>query len=78
MIIYCRVYGWIRNELPPQVLEREYIFMPLGSTVAQVLEILKITETYPLFFVVNGHKVNKDTVLEHNDEVRIIPIIGGG
>lgn len=58
--------------------EEQEITVPEGSTVADVVRMLKIPEQYPKLRIVNGVHVDRDYRLKEGDTLALFPPIAGG
>jgi molybdopterin synthase sulfur carrier subunit len=49
-----------------------------GTTVQDLIELLKLPSDLPKSIIVNGITAKKDTVLKDNDSVAVFPPMAGG
>jgi molybdopterin converting factor small subunit len=80
MIIEIKVFSSLRNYVQPSDsrLDGSRWDVDEGATVGQVLEMLNLAGRGDLILLVNGHHVNKESVLREGDVLSILPPIGGG
>ena len=57
---------------------RESLSVEAGRTVYQLLEELGIPSDLVAVVMVNGHQRSKSYLLREGDQVKLIPLIGGG
>ena len=57
---------------------RDWIEMPFGTTAKDLVEFLGVTRYHLGSIVVNGAMVQPDQMLANGDEIKIVPIVGGG
>jgi sulfur carrier protein ThiS len=56
----------------------ETVEVPPGSSVAQVIEVLKFQDWEIGFVQINGQQATKESVLKENDHLTLIaPLVGG-
>lgn len=48
------------------------------TKLEELMTLLEVSDRTPLFSTVNGRRANLSVVLEDNDIVRFVPLIGGG
>ena len=80
MIIEIKVFSSLRKGIPPDErhLDGDKWDVEERATVSQVLEMLNLAGRGDLILLVNGHHVNKESVLSEGDALSILPPIGGG
>ena len=76
MEINLTLHGILRDYLPRQAKGRRSLTLPAGTTVAEVVEQLKIKQTVTA--AVNGTQVETDYVLKNGDDLQMFRMIGGG
>jgi sulfur carrier protein ThiS len=74
--INLTLHGILRDYLPRQSKGKSTLTLPEGTTVAEVVEQLKIKQTVTA--AVNGTQVETDYVLKDGDELQMFRMIGGG
>jgi hypothetical protein len=76
MIIHIKTIGTLKTlEEGPRI---ETIEVQQESSVAQVIELLKIQDWEIGFVQINGARGAKNSILKDNDEVTLIgPLVGG-
>ena len=75
--VYVKLFGRLQSHLPEIELGRaKPIQVPLDATIAQLAQQLKIPSG-KLFFV-NGVAQKDDFILSDQDNLAIIPPLGGG
>ena len=76
MIIHIKTIGTLKTlEEGPR---SETLEVPQESSVAQVIELLKIQDWEIGFVQINGARGTKNSILKDNDEVTLIgPLVGG-
>ncbi len=77
MNISVKLYGMLRDHLPREAKGRTTLEMPVGSTVADVLEKLAVPGAY-MVAVNQGAETDRAVVLQEGDQVRLFPPVGGG
>jgi molybdopterin synthase sulfur carrier subunit len=81
MIVHVLYFGIVRERIG---LGEEAVELRAGSTVAELAAILSIKHgdlaagVATLRLAVNLNYVDPDTVLQHDDEVAVIPPVSGG
>ena len=76
MEVNLTLHGILRDYLPRQAKGKRTLTLPPGTTVADVVEQLKIRQTVTA--AVNGTQVEKDYVLKNGDDLQMFRMIGGG
>ena len=76
MEINLTLHGILRDYLPRQSKGKSQLNLPEGTTVAEVVEQLKIKQTVSA--AVNGAQVDPEYVLNHEDDLQMFRMIGGG
>jgi sulfur carrier protein ThiS len=74
--INLTLHGILRDYLPRPSKGKSTLTLPAGTTVAEVVEQLKIKQTVTA--AVNGTQVETDYVLKDGDELQMFRMIGGG
>ncbi len=76
MVIQVRSVGTLKSlEQGPR---SETLEVPQGSSVAQVIALLKIQEWEVGFIEINGQAGSRESILKPNDELMLIaPLVGG-
>ena len=77
--VTVRLAGLLRNSYkttPKARLER--VELPPDSTVRDLLDYYGIAYERAHILVVNRHMATLETVLEADDDVRILPLVAGG
>ena len=79
MIIEIKIPSLFRGDIPKANtnLGGDKWEIPEGSTVAQVLKILNLSEEGKVFLI-NSRQANKQRVLKEGDVLAIFPPIAGG
>lgn len=52
--------------------------LPSGAAIKTLFEQIGIDTTSPVIILQNGKRRNLDVLLNDHDEIKIIPIVGGG
>jgi thiamine biosynthesis protein ThiS len=73
--IEVRLFAHLRQKTPNGPLK---LNLEEGSTVQDLLNILKLTEEQSLIIMVNGKREYYETILNNGDRVGIFPPVGGG
>ena len=75
MLVHLKLMGTLKTKTPPGgTLE-----LPDNATIASVLQALDIRAESVQVFTVNGQlERNRDRVLGPNDELSVLPPVGGG
>ena len=76
MEINLTLHGILRDYLPRQNKGKSRLTLPEGTTVAEVIAQLKIKQTVSA--AVNGAQVDPEHVLNHEDDLQMFRMIGGG
>ena len=76
MIIHVKTVGTLKTlEEGTRIEIRE---VPQGSSVAEVIELLKIQDWEIGFVQINGERGSRESILKENDELTLIaPLVGG-
>ncbi len=77
MKIKIKSYGLLRKYIPKEANPYE-IEIKEGSTVADLLNILKIPNEYVPIVTVREKKVDLSYSIQEDDELTLLPIMGGG
>ncbi|MFZ5648256.1 MAG: MoaD/ThiS family protein [Bacillota bacterium] len=79
MILEVRVFGGLEKKIPGAIYGKPIeMEAPGGTTVAGLLEVLKITEKDVFTVLVNGVHASREYVLNPGDRVAFFPPVGGG
>jgi molybdopterin converting factor small subunit len=79
MKVKVQLYAILTKYLPAQAEgNNAWMDIPEGSSVKEVLQLLKIPEAMPKIVLVNGRHAEFDRVLAEGDTVSIFPPIAGG
>jgi sulfur carrier protein ThiS len=70
------LHGILRDYLPRQAKGKTTLDLPEGTTIAGVVERLKIKQTVTA--AVNGGQVQVGHVLQEGDELQMFRLVGGG
>ena len=76
MEIKLTLHGILRDYLPRQAKGKTTLTLPEGTTVAEVVDQLKIRQT--VMAAVDGVQVETGYVLEDGADLQIFRMIGGG
>ena len=76
MEINLKLHGILRDYLPRKAKGKSKLTLPTGTTVAEVVEQLKIKQTVTA--AVNGTQVETGHVLKDGDDLQMFRMIGGG
>ncbi len=79
MQIEVKLFANFQEFLPPG--SQKYgltLELEQGTTIGQVLERLKISESIPMITIVNGLHRRTDEALEHGDVLSVFPPVAGG
>ncbi len=77
MRIRIKSYGLLRKYIPGEKNPYE-MEIKEGSTVADLLNILKIPKEYVPIVTVGEKKVELNYSIKEGDELTLLPIMGGG
>ena len=66
--------GLLRNYGPPQAS----LAVETGQTVSDVIRELGLNPDLVAIVMVNGRQESKDHRLQPGDEVKLLPLVGGG
>lgn len=79
MRIEVKLFANFREFLPPGAVGYSvFLEVEVGTTIGQILEILRIPEAIPMLILVNGiHRKFEDAVLP-GDVLSIFPPVAGG
>jgi sulfur carrier protein ThiS len=76
MIIHVKTVGTLKTL--EEGTRIEILDVPQGTSVAGVIELLKIQDWEIGFVQINGQRATKESVLKENDELTLIaPLVGG-
>ena len=76
MITRVQVVGMLAGYVRPgSLLQGDHL---AGSTVEAIIEGIGVPKDLGAFVMVNGAKRDKKYVLEVDDQVKLIPFVGGG
>lgn len=75
MQVEVRLFAHLRHLYPRGFQE---IDLNEGSTVQDLINILKLTDEKSLIIMVNGCKEDMTKILQSGDRVGIFPPVGGG
>jgi hypothetical protein len=76
MIIHVKTIGTLKTL--EEGTRIEILEVPPGSSVAQVIEVLKFQDWEIGFVQINGQGATKESVLKENDYLTLIaPLVGG-
>jgi sulfur carrier protein ThiS len=70
------LHGILRDYLPRQAKGKTTLTLPAGTTVAEVVDQLKIKQT--ITAAVDGVQVETGYVLKDSDNLQLFRMIGGG
>ena len=76
MVVKLTLHGILRDYLPGQAKGKTTLNLPAGTTVADVVEQLKIKQTVTA--AVDGVQVETGYVLKNGDNLQLFRMIGGG
>ncbi len=76
MEVKLTLHGILRDYLPRQAKGKATLNLPAGTTVAEVVEQLKIKQTVTA--AVDGVQVETGYVLKNGDNLQLFRMIGGG
>jgi sulfur carrier protein ThiS len=69
----------LQRQTPDGLVSRLVVEIPLGSTLADVLQYLTIDlEPEHLLLVINGRVADLNRELQNGDQVNLMPAISGG
>lgn len=77
MRIKIKTYGLLRKYIPGEVNPYE-MEVKEGTTVSEILNILKIPNEYVPVVTVGEKKVDMSYLIKDGDELTLLPIMGGG
>ncbi|MFZ5649511.1 MAG: MoaD/ThiS family protein [Bacillota bacterium] len=79
MILEVRVFGGLEKRMPGAIYGKPIeMNVPGGTTVADLLRMLKIPEQDVFTTLVNGIHSNREYTLNPGDRVAFFPPVGGG
>ena len=76
MEVNLTLHGILRDYLPRQAKGKTTLTLPAGTTVAEVVDQLKIKQT--ITAAVEGVQVETGYVLKDSDNLQLFRMIGGG
>ena len=76
--IYVKLFATLKKYLPPGSAEGASLTLPVGSTVLDVIEALKIPHEHATMLVAGDSYVEKDTPLTDGLQLSIFPPLAGG
>jgi|GEM_PF-1004535 len=68
--------GYLKRYLDNK--EEKTVEVPSDISVYQAFEYLEIPSGEVMMVTVNGKHAHKEEILQNNDEIKIIPLMGGG
>lgn len=77
MKVKVRTYGLLRKYIPKELNPYE-MEIKEGTTVADLLEFLRIPKEYVPIVTVEEKKVDLSYTIKDGDELTLLPIMGGG
>ena len=75
--INIKLYSILREKLPPEANGQAVLTMPLGATLADLLDSLGITRRV-VVSVNAGHEPDLTRQLQAGDQVQVFSSVGGG
>jgi molybdopterin converting factor small subunit len=81
MKIYVKLYATLRQYIPDSasLTSAEGLEVAEGTTVAKVMEMLRLPETLKVLALVNGlHCREKERALKDGDSLLFYPVMSGG
>jgi molybdopterin converting factor small subunit len=72
------LFGYLKNGIPENVRDQEWIEMPEGTTTQDLVEYLGVTRYHLGTILVNSALAGFQQILADGDQVKILPIVGGG
>jgi len=79
MKVEVKLFANFREFLPPGTKEYSvFLEVEEGTSIGQVLEILKISETIPMLTLVNGMHQKFEDPLHSGDVLSLFPPVAGG
>jgi molybdopterin converting factor small subunit len=79
MLIEVRLYATLRQYAPTTASAGMFpVQMPLGSTVGELVSVIKVDPAEIKLYMVNGASVEMEHVLHEGDRVGMFPPVGGG
>ncbi len=78
MRVRIQVFGELIEHLKSPAGGRMVLEVPKGSDIEQMLAMLGLSSGYVGVVLVNGKFSSKNTLLNHDDQVQIIPQLEGG
>jgi molybdopterin converting factor small subunit len=76
--IHVKLFATLKKYLPPGSEEGAAVTMPLGSTVLDVIDALKIPHEQATMLVAGDTYVEKNTVVTDGLQLNIFPPLAGG
>ena len=76
--ISVKLFATLKKYLPPGSEEGASLTLPAGSTVLDVIEVLKIPHEHATMLVAGDSYVEKDTPLTDGLQLSIFPPLAGG
>lgn len=74
MNITVKLFATLRD-FGPDIQEMS---VPAGSTIEEVVQLLKLPEDIPLLKIVNGVHTDPEEILTEGDVLALFPPVGGG
>ncbi len=79
MIVTVHLHTILQQQTPAGPLDRLEVTLPPGSSLADLLQQLKVgLEPESLLLAVNGRVAEPGLPLSHGDRVNLMPAISGG
>lgn len=79
MILEVRVFGGLEKMIPGAVFGKPMeVRADQGTTVRELLEIIRVPEDQVFTVLVNGVRTGKGDILKPGDRVAFFPPVGGG
>lgn len=79
MLIEVRLFATLRQYAPATATAGVFsVEMPAGSTVAELVSVIKVDPAEIKLFMVNGASMSQQQVLHEGDRVGLFPPVGGG
>ncbi len=80
MVVEIKVFASLRHHIPASKmrLEDNKWDIPEGTSVGEVLDILKIPKEEAKIVLINGRSAKMETILKEEDVLHIFPPMCGG
>jgi molybdopterin converting factor small subunit len=79
LVVTVHLHTTLQRQTPEGLQRLLRLPLPSGSTLGDLLDCLAIPRTdESILLVVNGRMADSEQLLQHDDEVHVIPALAGG